>query len=121
MDEHKRLTIYNKLVRDNMPHVIREDGHRAAFRTLSETEFRHELKRKLAEEVGEYLEGDDVAELADVFAIVRELAKFHFPETEWALSKLAGENSRKAEERGNFDQRLFLLYVERPEVGESKP
>ena len=113
--ESKRLTFYNKLVRDGMPDIISADGHRAAFRALSEAEFRHELKRKLAEEVGEYLESDDVAELADVFAIVRELARIHFP-ANWPLSHLAGVNTRKVEEKGGFDKRLFLLFVERPEI-----
>lgn len=116
MSEHKRLTIYNKLVRDGMPEVISADGHRAAFRTLLETEFRHELGRKLLEEVEEYLKDDSPEELADVFGVVQTLANSLFPGQ--GLNFIAGLEAQKADERGGFDKRLFLLYVERPEVGE---
>ena len=110
----KRLTIYNKLVRDGMPAVISADGHRAAFRTLDEATFIHELKRKLAEEVGEYLESDDPEELADIGEVLLALVEVLGVDP-------ATTGVQKREERGGFDKRLFLLFVERPELRDEEP
>jgi predicted house-cleaning noncanonical NTP pyrophosphatase (MazG superfamily) len=45
------LKKYNKLVRDKIPDVIEQDGHKAKFKTLSEKSFFTALDKKLMEEV----------------------------------------------------------------------
>lgn len=109
-----RITLYNKLVRDDMPAVIAKDHHRAAFRTLDETEFPHELRRKLAEEVAEYLESGKDEELVDIYEVLYELAELQFPSE--GMEKLTRLANHKVDARGGFSKRLFLLYVERPEI-----
>ena len=109
-----RITLYNKLVRDGMPKIIAKDHHRAAFRRLDEAEFRHELRRKLAEEVAEYLECGSVDELVDVYTVLSALAELHYPED--GLDKIHALAERKWDKRGGFEDRLFLLFVERPEI-----
>ena len=56
MKEH----IYNKLVRDNVPDIIREQGGTPVIRTLGDEEYVQCLENKLREEVGEFLEERDV-------------------------------------------------------------
>lgn len=43
-----------KLVRDNIPDIIRADGKTPVTRILDQEEYLNELDRKLQEEVAEY-------------------------------------------------------------------
>ena len=63
MKEH----IYNKLVRDNVPDIIREQGGTPVIRTLGDEEYVQCLENKLREEVGEFLEERTLDELGDFF------------------------------------------------------
>jgi len=70
-----------------------------------------ELKRKLHEEVEEYIQAADdaeaVEELADILELVHALAQIHkiLPED---VEKV---RTKKAEERGGFKDRIFLIEV----------
>ena len=44
---------YNKLVRDRVPEIIRQDGHHAVTRVLDDEGFLAELLAKLVEEAQE--------------------------------------------------------------------
>ena len=65
---------YNKLVRDRVPEIIREDGHRAVTRVLDHDGFLAELLAKLVEEAQEARAAsaaDLPAELADVLEVMQ--------------------------------------------------
>ena len=47
--------VYNKLVRDNIPDIIRQQGETPVIRTLEDGEFLRCLEGKLREEVEEFL------------------------------------------------------------------
>ena len=47
--------VYNKLVRDNIPDIIRQQGETPVIRTLEDGEFLRCLEGKLWEEVEEFL------------------------------------------------------------------
>lgn len=49
------MPVYNKLVRDNIPQVIEAAGKTCTTRTLSDEEYRHELRKKAFEELEEYV------------------------------------------------------------------
>ena len=69
--------IYNKLVRDKIPSIIKEKGETPVIRILDEIEYKKELEKKLYEEYKEVIEstGDDrVEELADMLEVIRALA-----------------------------------------------
>ena len=70
MKEH----IYNKLVRDNVPDIIREQGGTPVIRTLGDEEYVQCLENKLREEVGEFLEERTLDELGDIIEELEELA-----------------------------------------------
>ena len=61
---------FNKLVRDKIPEIIKGNGEVAVCRTLENDEYIKELNTKLKEEVFEYLEDNNVEELADIVEVV---------------------------------------------------
>ena len=66
---------YQKLVRDRIPEIIREDGKICITQVLSETCYLEMLDSKLAEELTEYQESKSLEELADfdnAFSAVEE-------------------------------------------------
>lgn len=106
------MPIYNKLVRDKIPQVIEESGLQFETRLLSEEEYRTEVTKKLTEELREFEETDNpkdaVEELADILELIHaaaELNGYSFEEVEEVRVK-------KAEKRGGFKERIFLIEVE---------
>ena len=61
---------FNKLVRDKIPQIINSDNSKAITRILNDEEYLEELNKKLQEEVKEYLEDNNVEELADIVEVV---------------------------------------------------
>lgn len=102
------MSVYNKLIRDKVPEVIAKNGQLAAIRTLSDDEFSQELEKKLQEEVAEYLQDKTADELIDIMEVVYALGeqRGHTPES---LERL---RLKKAQTRGGFDERLFLMSVD---------
>ncbi|OMD49482.1 phosphoribosyl-ATP pyrophosphohydrolase [Paenibacillus borealis] len=105
------MPTYNKLVRDKIPDIIRSSGKDCDCITLEYESYVSELKRKLREEVEEYTQAandaEGVEELADILEVVHALVQIHkiLPED---LEKV---RAKKAEERGGFKERNFLIEV----------
>lgn len=104
------MRIYRKLVRDRIPDIIRQGGASCETRTLTDDEYRDALKSKLREEVSEYEESGDPLELADIFEVIRALAKLDGL-TDFALEEM---RARKEKERGAFLTRTYLISVSEP-------
>ncbi|MBA4543211.1 MULTISPECIES: nucleoside triphosphate pyrophosphohydrolase [Thermoactinomyces] len=106
------MPAYNKLVRDLIPRVIEHAGKKCRTRVLDEKEYKAELQKKLREEVNEYLSSrndqEALEELADVLEILHALTESHG----FAIKDLEDLRRRKAEERGRFKQKIFLIDVE---------
>ena len=65
--------VYDKLVRDRIPDIIRQSGSECATETFSPDEFRRALRDKLVEEAREAANASDddlLTELADVEVVV---------------------------------------------------
>lgn len=112
MEGEKIMPIYNKLVRDYIPAVIEQAGKTCITRRLEESEYIQELKKKSQEELTEYLQasGDESAleELADLLEVMHALAKYHGADIE----EVERIRKRKAEGRGGFAERIFLVEVQ---------
>lgn len=93
-----------KLVRDLIPGIIEKTGRRCNLRVLDEKEYFSELKKKLVEEVDEFLEEPNLEELADIMEVVHALAKAIGHDDK----KLDELRCKKKSERGAFEQKLFL-------------
>ena len=108
-----RIT-YNKLVRDRIPELIESGGHRAVTHVLDEDSYHAALLAKLTEEAQEASQataGDLAAELADVLEVLKALVTALTMTWEELLALAADKRT----ERGGFQQRLFLEYVEQAE------
>ncbi|WP_248648675.1 nucleoside triphosphate pyrophosphohydrolase [Halorubrum ezzemoulense] len=99
----------DKLVRDNIPAVIEENGEEPTIHVADEVEYADRLVEKLEEEVIEYRESRDLDELADILEVV------HAIRTERGLTveELREIRTRKAEQRGRFDDGIVLECVEK--------
>ena len=62
-----RTTIYNKLVRDRIPEVIKADGCTCECKILSDDDFQSALLTKLREECDELINNPCLEEFADVY------------------------------------------------------
>lgn len=102
------MKIYNKLVRDKIPELIESDGRKCVAHTLSEKEYIAALETKLYEEVAEYQADKNLEEMADVLEVLRAICIARG----YTLEKLEQLRAKKAAERGGFEGRIFLEYVE---------
>jgi len=100
---------YDKLVRDDIPEVIRTDGDEPMTHVVEGEEYRERLHDKLDEEVAEFHESDDVEELADVLAVVDALAAAYGSSS----TELDDIRRAKAAERGEFEAGVVLESVRR--------
>jgi predicted house-cleaning noncanonical NTP pyrophosphatase (MazG superfamily) len=102
---------YQKLVRDGIPRIIEAGGGRPVTRVLDQTRYLAALRAKLMEEAEEARSAPDGqlrSELADVLEVLQALAAAHGMSWEDVVT----EAVRKRDERGGFDQRIFLEYVD---------
>ena len=98
------MTIYNKLVRDRIPELIRAGGETPITRVLEEQEYRVHLEAKLDEEVGEFHRDRNLEELADILEVVYALA-----DGLGGREVLLRLYEKKHEARGGFRDKIFLI------------
>ncbi|TLS37942.1 nucleoside triphosphate pyrophosphohydrolase [Pseudalkalibacillus caeni] len=105
------MPVYNKLVRDNIPGIIRKSGSNCETVTLGKEEFAVEVKRKLREEMEEYFMADNdshsLEELADLLELVHAAAETHGS----SFAEIEQIRLEKKKERGGFEERIFLHKV----------
>lgn len=103
--------VYNKLVRDNIPEIIKENNDGETItRILSDEEYKKALEDKLYEEYQEVLESsgeDRVEELADMLEIIISLARLEKTNLE-TIIEIA---KKKKAKRGGFEKKLYLEKV----------
>ena len=100
---------YDKAIRDKIPDIIKKSGNSCNVKKLSNDEFLPELEKKLREEVEEYLESKSVEELADAIEVIYRIAELKGTTKE----KLERLREEKASERGEFNENLFLVDVQK--------
>ena len=102
------MVVYNKLVRDQIPDMIRAQGEKPVIRILDTEEYLQHLEAKLDEEVGEYHRDKNVEELADVLEVVYALAEA----IGCTKEELMQIYRKKHDARGGFEKRIFLISKE---------
>jgi predicted house-cleaning noncanonical NTP pyrophosphatase (MazG superfamily) len=98
---------YNKLVRDLIPQVIEKSGKKFDTHIAKTEEYKKLLEAKLQEEVNEYLEDNNLEELADVLEVLVGLAGF----LGYTEEELFEKRKKKKEERGGFGEGVVLERV----------
>ena len=99
------MVIYNKAIRDKIPEIIKESGKNCNVKKLDNSEFLIRLEKKLAEELAEYQESKNVEELADILEVIYRISELKGVVSD-ELDKI---RQKKAEQRGKFDDNLFLV------------
>lgn len=99
---------YNKLVRDNIPDIISNNGETPITRILSDEEYKIELEKKLYEEYKEVLNSttseERIEELADMLEVIISLAKLENKK----LEDIVEVAKSKRLKRGGFDKKIYL-------------
>lgn len=103
--------VHNKLVRDKIPNIIKENGEYALTRILTDKEFDEALSEKLLEETTEILNAtkkeDITEELADLLEVIYAKASANgicFLDVELA-------RQRKKALKGGFCDKVFLIHT----------
>lgn len=98
---------YNKLVRDNIPDIIKKGGSIPVTRVLGKDEYMACLHRKLQEEVAEYLKDNNLEELCDILEVLEAIATV----MEFSENEIEEVKEKKAEKNGDFKEKIFLEKV----------
>ena len=101
------MNYYDKAVRDKIPDIIKKSGNSYNVKKLSDDEFLPELEKKLREEVEEYLENKSVEELTDIIEVINRISELKGV----SHNELEKIRQKKADERGKFNENLFLVDV----------
>lgn len=101
------MKIYNKLVRDKIPEIIKADGKECETEIVRGIEKHELLEKKLLEEVQEYMEDKNLEELADIMEVLFGLAN----ELGYNKEELLKKRADKRVERGGFKEGIVLKKV----------
>ena len=99
--------IYNKLVRDRIPEIIKSDGKTCTIEILPNNRYLQMLDAKLDEELAEYQESKSLDELADLLEVIRAVVKVRG----WSWEQLEQARREKAANRGGFEKKILLKEV----------
>lgn len=99
---------FNKLVRDNIPKIIKNNGEEAIISILNDDEFKQELLKKLSEECNEVINSNNkkemLEELGDVLEVIRSLSII----CDSNFDEVINVSNKKRNMRGGFDKKIFL-------------
>ena len=98
---------YNKLVRDNIPAIIKAKGAVCETEILSDADYLRLLDAKLDEELTEYHQDQNLEELADLMEVIYACAKARG----YTVAELESVRAEKAAKRGGFDRKILLKTV----------
>lgn len=99
----------NKLVRDNIPNIIEQQGDKPDFVILDSFDYYNELKKKLTEEVTEFTNSDDVIELCDLIEVISAILDYKNINNK----EFEEMRSKKNKSNGKFKNKIFLNGVHR--------
>ena len=103
---------YNKLVRDNIPDIIRSNGERPVTRKLSVTEYKKELLKKLQEEAKEVAHAKGKQEVTKELSDVQEVLIAIYKAFNIAYGDVTKIARKRRKERGAFTKKIFLERTE---------
>jgi len=98
--------VKNKLVRDKIPAIIKQNGGTAnTMRLDDDAAYFNALNEKLKEEMNEYFEDYSIDELADIVEVIHAIVR-HKGLT---VDDLERARLEKYNERGGFENRIYLV------------
>lgn len=94
----------DKLIRDNIPDIIRENGEIPKTHSADDEEYMKRLCDKLVEEAEEYRESQDIEELADLLEVILSIRSMN----DVSRKQIERKRRRKRKERGGFEDKVVL-------------
>lgn len=101
------MKIYNKLVRDKIPEIIKNSNKTFDSHIAPKKEALELLHKKLDEEVAEFHKDNNLEELADIMEVIFALSK----NLGYSEEDLLNKRLEKREARGGFDENIVLEKV----------
>ena len=100
---------YNKLVRDKIPNEINSlEGRNAKWRVMDDKEYVKELNRKVLEEANEFIEENDIEELADLIEVIENIMRVK----NYSWDEVEEKQNQKRLKKGGFIDKIYLESVE---------
>ena len=99
--------VYNKLVRDYIPEVLRNRGIKFKIHVADNKEYGEKLQEKLLEEVNEFAENPSAEEMSDIIEVLEHLKEYHGISTD----DLRIEKKKKKLQRGGFGEKIILEWT----------
>lgn len=103
----KKTRVYNKLVRDRIPELIKSSGKTCICEELPHDQYIIMLDEKLNEELAEYQRSKSLEELADLLEVMGAVVKARG----YTWEELTDIRKKKRAERGGFEKRILLKEV----------
>lgn len=100
--------IFNKLVRDEIPNIIKNNGDEPVIRILSEEEYRMELYKKLEEEKNEVINSKSKQELIEELVDIYEVLNAILIANDISTNEVEIIRKQKLIKRGGFAKKIFL-------------
>ena len=98
---------YDKLVRDKIPQIIEEDGKSCIYSAVEGAALESYAKKKLREEIEEFLADPCAEEAADVMEIFHLLCDIY----DIKDSQIMASSTAKRVTRGGFNEGFVLSWV----------
>jgi len=95
---------YNKLVRDKIPDIIKDNGEIPITHIASDDEYWERLKEKLKEEVNEFLKENNEEELSDILEVIDAICDFKKIDK----NELGKIRELKNKKKGDFKDKIIL-------------
>ena len=103
------MKTYNKLVRDKIPEICEANGATPHTHIIKDdNEYLAALCDKLGEEAQEVKEDPSLEELADTLEVIQSIGRV----LGYTPDQIEVARLQKAQERGGFDERVFLISTE---------
>ena len=103
------MKTYNKLVRDKIPEIIKNNGAKSVnIKILDDESYLQALNTKLQEELNEYLESGTIEELADLEEVLRAI----LDAKKTSYEDFEKIRLSKVYKRGAFNDKVFLESVD---------
>jgi len=105
------MPLYNKLVRDQIPQIIENEGKSYSSKILDDNDYHAALLDKIEEELQELREAPETKrkeELADIIEVIYALSQFYGTD----ISELQQVREQKKNKRGGFAKRIYLIKVD---------
>lgn len=111
MKRLKGTKVYHrKLVRDNIPNIIKKAGGQYKTRVLNDEAMPDALTKNLREEIDELINADSrkelLSEAADVVITLLALLNLH----NYSVHELNKEVTINTSKKGMFDKQLYLIW-----------